>query len=375
MEELKILITGDFYGGNRADRLIRDGLYLAIFNDFLPLIQESDISVTNLESALTDFAIPCFKTGPAIKASPKTIEALKFAGFNLLTLANNHIMDYGVKGLYDTMELCKKNNIDFCGVGKDLQDAKQVFYKKVRNTKLAFINIAENEFSTTTGEEPGANPLNSITNFYSIQEAKRNADYVFVIVHGGHEKYNLPSPRMKQTYRFFIDSGANAVIGHHTHCYSGYELYNGGYIFYSLGNFLFDHASYRNSQWNFGYAVRFIVTPKQLNYDIIPYEQSNYEHGIRVLDEAKKDSFLTSLANLNKVISDDKLLSEEFSLFVQKSSLWYNGFLEPYSSTFLHFLRRRGYIPSFLGKKKRLLLWNLIRCESHREVILKILEK
>ena len=220
-KEIKILVTGDFYAGNRTEELIIKEQYSKIFNDFIPLIQESDIAITNLESPITYSKTASSKIGPAMKALPKTIEALKFAGFNLLTLANNHIMDYGFQGLQDTIDICRKNNMDVCGAGKDLQSASQIFYKQVQETTVAIINIAENEFSTTSGEEPGANPLNPVANFYTIQEAKKNADIVFVIIHGGHEMYQLPSPRMKQTYRFFIDSGANAVIGHHTHCYSG----------------------------------------------------------------------------------------------------------------------------------------------------------
>lgn len=371
---IKILLTGDFYPGNRTDELIKKGRYSDIFNDFLPLIKGSDIAITNLESPLTDSDIVSPKIGPAIKASLKTIEALKFAGFNLLTLANNHIMDYGNQGLQDTIVLCKKNGIDFCGAGKNLESASQVFYKQVRDTTLAFINIAENEFSTTNGEEPGANPLNPVTNFYSIQMARKNADFVFVIVHGGHERYQLPSPRMKQTYRFFIDSGADAVIGHHTHCSSGYEKYNRGQIFYSLGNFLFDQPGFRNSDWNYGYAIRFIAENKNLNYKIIPVEQSNDNPGVRILKQERISDFLNSIEDLNKVISDDKFLADEFKSFSLKSSISYNAFLEPYSHKLLYFLRKKGYIPSLLSKRKRLLYLNLIRCESHRDIIIKVLE-
>ena len=373
-KEIKILVTGDFYAGNRTEELIIKEQYSKIFNDFIPLIQESDIAITNLESPITYSKTASSKIGPAMKALPKTIEALKFAGFNLLTLANNHIMDYGFQGLQDTIDICRKNNMDVCGAGKDLQSASQIFYKQVQETTVAIINIAENEFSTTSGEEPGANPLNPVANFYTIQEAKKNADIVFVIIHGGHEMYQLPSPRMKQTYRFFIDSGANAVIGHHTHCYSGYEQYNGGYIFYSLGNFLFDLFPSPNSLWNYGYAVRFIVYKNKVSYKIIPYEQSNNKPGVCILDKESEKNFYSRIEILNRIIADNKLLSNEFNLFCLKSSKSYNDFLEPYSKKFLYFLRKKGYIPSFLGKKKRLLYLNLIRCESHRDLIIKTLQ-
>ncbi|MFO7851425.1 MAG: CapA family protein [Bacteroidota bacterium] len=372
---VRIFITGDFYAGNRTEELIFKGFLNDIFNDLLPLIRRSDIAVTNLESPLTDSDLAIQKTGPAIKANPKAIEALKFAGFNLLTLANNHIMDYGFRGLKDTLELCENNNIDYCGVGKNLESASKVYYKEINATIIAFINLTENEFSTTNGDEPGTNPLDPVLNYYSIKEAKGNADFVFVIIHGGHEMYNLPSPRMKKTYRFFIDSGADIVIGHHPHCFSGFERYNGGIIFYSLGNFVFDSTDDKNINWYFGFAVNFIIANNRLTHEIIPIEQSKFKPGVRILRKKENENFYHSIEALNSIIADDKLLSEKFEQFSIKSFPIYNHFLQPYSSKFLHILRRKGYLRSILGRKKRLLYLNLIRCESHRDMLIKTLMK
>jgi poly-gamma-glutamate capsule biosynthesis protein CapA/YwtB (metallophosphatase superfamily) len=76
--------------------------------------------------------------------------------------------------------------------------------------------------------------MDIIDNANQIKEAKATHDKVIVIVHGGHEYYNLPSPRMQKQYRFYADQGADFVVGHHTHCISGYEVYNGVPIYYSL---------------------------------------------------------------------------------------------------------------------------------------------
>ena len=92
--------------------------------------------------------------------------------------------------------------------------------------------------------------------FNQIQEAKSKADFIVVVAHGGHEHYNLPSPRMKKWYRFFVDAGASAVVTHHTHIISGYEVYKDAPIFYSLGNFLFDWEGERNKPWNKSMIIR-----------------------------------------------------------------------------------------------------------------------
>lgn len=372
---IKVLITGDFYGGYRIEKLIQLEKYDEIFNDFLPLVKDSDIAITNLESALTLSDKPISKTGPSIKASAKTIEALKFAGFNLLTLANNHIMDYGVSGLKNTIDICKSYGIDFTGVGLNIKEASQIFYKEVKGKKLAFINIAENEWSTTLGTEPGANPLNPVTNYYAIQEARLNADFVFVIVHGGHEMYQLPSPRMKQTYRFFIDAGASAVIGHHTHCYSGYEVYKECPIFYSLGNFIFEWPTFQKLNWSSGYSVKFKIKGDKLFFELLPTEMCNSNTGVRKLKTEFSEHFYKDMDRLQNIISDDKELADNFEDYCLKSGKVYNAYIEPHSNRFLYALQNRGFLPSILSSHKRLLYSNLIKCESHRDVLLKVIKK
>jgi poly-gamma-glutamate synthesis protein (capsule biosynthesis protein) len=371
---VKILITGDFYGGFRLEELILKQKYELIFNEFLPIIQKADLAITNLESPLIDHGNPIIKTGPAIKAIPETIEALKFAGFNLLTLANNHIMDFGAAGLLNTLKLCSENNIDVVGAGMSYEEATRTFFKKIKSLNVAIINIAENEWSTTTDNNPGAHPLNPVANFYKIKEANQLADVVIVIIHGGHEMYNLPTKRMKETYRFFVDAGANAVIGHHTHCYSGYEIYREAPIFYSLGNFLFDSNTPKPGSWYTGYAVNLTFRQnKVLEYDLIPYQQSYPFVGINIVKD--KELFKRQLMELNKIIQNYNQLSSAFHSFVKnKIAKQYEAYLEPFNLRPLSFLQKIGIFPSLISSKKRRLYLNLIRCESHRDVILKLLD-
>lgn len=375
-QEINILVTGDFYGGNRIENLIKSEKYADIFNDFMHYSQHADLAITNLESALTLNDKPITKTGPAIKALPITINALKHADFNILTLANNHIMDFGKTGLMDTLALCEINNIRILGAGLNREDASNTLFKQVKGKTLAFINFAENEWSTTNGDEAGANPLNPVSNFYAIQHAKKQADFVFVIVHGGHEMFELPSPRMKETYRFFIDAGASAVIGHHTHCYSGYEIYKSCPIFYSLGNFVFDSVSKQNQEWYRGFAVGFNIKNNVLAYEIIPYKQCDEKPGVFLLNEDEKRQFTQRLNELSLIIQDDIILKEKFQIFCNKAaSIGYNVLLEPHSNRMINYLQRKGFLPSFLSKRKKLIYENLIRCEAHRDVVLEILKK
>lgn len=149
----------------------------------------------------------------------------------MCTLANNHILDQGEQCCLDTKRELEKAGIDTVGVGHNIGEAGIILYKQINGETLAIINCCEHEFSIATESSAGANPINPIQQYYKVQEARQNADYVLVIVHGSHEHYQLPSPQMQEIFRFYIDAGADAVVNGHQHCYSGYEEYKGKPIF------------------------------------------------------------------------------------------------------------------------------------------------
>jgi hypothetical protein len=173
---------------------------------------------------------------------------------------------------------------------------------------------------------------------------------------------------MVETYRFFVDAGADFIIGHHPHCYSGFEKYNNGIIFYSLGNFIFDWEGYRDSDWNHGFAVKFMLDGKQPSFDIIPYKQCDMNPGVFLLSESEKQEFDIKLEKLNLILSDEKLLQEEWNLFSKKNRGNYIIAFESINARIYRSLRHRKLLPGILSRKKKLDLLNLIRCESHRDL-------
>lgn len=372
---ISVLFTGDFCPIGRISQQINNNIY----NDFIDILKNNDLNITNLECPLCDSnTIKLPKIGPNLRANRNSIELLRAGGFNLLTLANNHILDYGEAGLKSTIELCQQNNIEVLGAGENIQQARKIYYKVIANIKIAIINFAENEFSTTNSNNAGANPLDLINNYNDIKNAKENSDYVFVVIHGGHEGYNLPSPRMKKTYRFFVDAGASAIICHHTHCYSGYEIYKKSPIFYSLGNFIFDHKMYQNDyKWTSGYTVRFNINKDKLNFDIHPYRQNTDKTvGVRLLNSKEKIEFEKDLIKINNIIADENLLQSSFMEFEESRMSGYLNYLEPFTyNKYYSYLFHKKIIPSILSKKKKRLLLNLIRCEAHRDMLMQILSK
>ncbi len=370
---INILVTGDFSPVNRISDLIFLEKFDDVFGDFIPILKNKDLAITNLECPLINNGETIKKTGPILRGPVTSAKALSNSGFNLITLANNHIMDYGFRGLKSTIDACNEYDLDFIGAGENYLKAKQIYYKKIGEAKIAILNFAENEFSTTNGNFPGANPLDPIENYYDIITAKENSDHVILIIHGGHETYDLPCPRIKKLFRFYAHIGASAIFAHHSHCYSGYEIYNGVPIFYGLGNFIFDKPDKSFTSWNYGYAVELILSDI-LNFKVIPYEQCNENPGIKLLNKNEEHTFYNNIKRLNSIILDDFLLQNEFDKFTEKVKRRYFSYIEPHSIKLFHYLRNRNLFPSFLSKKKKRLYLNLMRCESHREMLIKILD-
>ncbi len=372
--ETHLLITGDFCPINRIEKLTLDKSLDSIFNEFLDVFDGNDLNITDLECPLTISQVTRPKYGPYQKAHPATIEILKQCGFKLVTMANNHIMDFGSKGAMDTIELCKAHEIDIVGIGFSREEASKPFEFISRGKRILIFNFADDEFLTTPEGSPFCNPLNIMQVYYDIETAKFQCDYIIVIIHGGNEFYELPSPRIRELYRYIIDLGADAVISHHTHVMSGYEVYRSKPIFYGLGNFLYDWPGKRNSTWNIGYAVS-LSLGTDIGFKIIPFKQCDELPAIFHLNEKEELQFNLTLERLNEIIADDNRLKIEYVNYCNRVRPMYDAFIEPYFGRLITYLQQRRILPKLMSRRKRLLLLNLIRCESHREVLLTLLKK
>lgn len=371
---IRITIAGDLCPRYRCFGVVHNGEYSDCINDIPKIIKESDYALVNLECPIVDTATPIKKQGPNLKAPLKVIDFIKYCGFKGVTLANNHFYDFGDEGVANTIKACKEYELDNVGGGVDLQASKKVLYKKLKGKIIAFINVCEYEFSIATKKSAGSNPIDMINNYYDIKNAKSKADFVVVIIHGGHEHYNLPSPRMQDTYRFFIETGADAVVNHHQHCYSGYEFYKGKPIVYGLGNFYFDHPDKRNDKWNEGYLLNLDFSEK-INISLVPYIQCNEKPSVELMDNIQQDKFYKNINRLNEIIKNRDLLEKYFDKFCNSKKKLYMSVLEPYPSIYLKFLCRNSLLPSLLKGRSFRFVKNFIMCESHLDVIKHLLKK
>jgi poly-gamma-glutamate synthesis protein (capsule biosynthesis protein) len=361
---MKVLVAGDFCPQNRVTTVFEKEEYSSVFRDVKEIITEADYSIVNFECPITKGGEkPIHKNGPNLQCSEKGVKAIKWAGFDCVTLANNHVCDFGGAGVFNTIEECEKHGIDWVGGGRNLEEASQILYKKINGKVLAVINCCEHEFSIATDTAAGSNPLSPIQQYYSIKEARKNADYILVIVHGGPELFQLPSLRMVETYRFFIDAGADAVVNHHQHCYSGYEEYHNKPIFYGLGNFCFDKPNKRNGKWNEGFLL-VLNFCESTSFEIVPYQQCSEKAEITIL---AKNAFEIEIEKLNTLITDHNKLRLAIDKYYSSCAKQYSDIFEPIINRYYLACKHRGYLPSLISYKRKLKAENYICCESHRD--------
>ena len=379
----KVIIAGDLCLQDRTARMSFADL-CSCHSIVRQLTEAVDYSVVNLECSVTNdcSAKPIRKAGEALRNNDKVLDLARSMGFDAVTLANNHFADFGQSAVKESLELIESRNLDHVGAGINLCDSQKILYKTFNGINVAFINACEHEFTIATSTKGGCNPLNAISLYYSIMEAKQKAQNVIVIIHGGHEGYQLPSPRMQQLYHFFVDVGASVVVNHHQHCYSGYEIYKGCPVFYGLGNFSFDEKGVRNSTWNEGYMVK-LQFNDTVSFELIPYIQNNEITGITLMDDEQVKVFQDKVKGLNGIISDPGRLEEAMEQMTESVRDKYMRPLKPYQYGPLlkmvncHFVPNKlanKLLPVYMTPERKLLFKSYFQCESHQEVMNSLLE-
>lgn len=373
---VSLLVAGDYapYArlANNSDNTINH-----YFDEVKEVLNNSDYCVVNLEAPLcSSGGQKIFKQGPALLGELSHLELLKKEGFNCVTLANNHILDFGDGVLEQTINQICSVGLDYVGAGMNIMEASSILFKNLKGINIALMNCCEHEFSIVTDAHGGANPLNPISQYYQIRKAKEKADYVIIIIHGGVEHYQYPTQRMVDTYRFFIDVGVDAVINHHQHCPCGFEIYKGKPIYYGLGNFCFDWDGKRDSIWNLGYMVKLnLGSNHSITSEMIPYRQCDETPSVHLLEDKELDDFNRMMRGVCDAIQNPDILVAKLKEFNEKNDYLYRKMLEPYSGRIANGLYRRGWLPSTISKERLLALMDFLICESHHERVKELLER
>ncbi len=378
-DSINILLGGDFCPAGRIDADLSKGTLkpCQVLGSMLPLVNVCDVSVVNLECPLTENSQPIAKPCSVIRAHPDTIGLLKDNGIGIVALANNHIRDYDSKGVLDTLNVCSANGIQTVGAGATLAAARQPLIIPIKGRKVAFVNVAEQEFGNATANRPGANPLDLIDLLQDLRQTKERVDHVILIVHGGLEMVTVPSPQSVRLLRFLSEQGVSAVIRHHAHVVQGYEVWKGVPIFYGLGNLLFDLASRMPDGWYQGLLVTLHLSPQgSCGFELHPIRQCDGSPSVQVLEGDAKAEALLRIAVPSALLASEEELSKAWAVALKPMREHYLGLLGVPIWPLRRILMRFGLLKYFHPSLPVTMCWkNLLRCDTHREVLLDLLKQ
>ena len=248
-DEITIAAVGDLMFGNRTEPFLKEFGPDYPFAFVMPILAKADVVVGNLESSISTRGKAVENKQFTLRAGPIATEALAAAGIRVVTLANNHSMDFGPLALQDTLEALDAGNILFTGAGMDLDDARSPAIMKVKGKTIAFLAYSLTfplEFFASANR-PGTAPGYAEFVKADIEKARPSADLVVVSFHWGAELMTAAKDYQVELGRKAIDWGADLVLGHHPHVLQELELYHGRLIAYSLGNFVFGSESNRTN--------------------------------------------------------------------------------------------------------------------------------
>lgn len=337
-------------------------------------IKNADFAVANFEAPIqTDNMAPIPKAGPHLYQSAKSIECLKNAGFTHVSLANNHIYDFGELAFRNTVSALTDNGISYIGASFNFDDSYKPRIVEKDDLKIAIFAACENEFGCHYDEglqRSGYAWLLHPRLDAEIKAVKASVDFVILIAHAGAENIPIPIKEWRQRYKVLCDLGVNVLIGHHPHVPQGVEVHNGSYIFYSLGNFYFDCVGFESKPDDSYSVLLEFFKNGQFTVGYIFHKKDNM-----TVSSVTESSVNFNFASLNKMLCDDyDRLNDEFSLDLFQSSYlnyYYNAVgLQPGFKGAIKY-----FIKSLLGKQNNnaagrgLLLLHNIRIDTHRFVV------
>lgn len=276
-----------------------NGIYDCFSDDLLELMNRIDILMLNNEFTYSTRGTPLPGKAFTFRADPSRAGLLKVFGTDIVNLANNHVYDYGPDALLDTIDTLNKEGIPHIGASANLKKASAPYYFVCNGRKIAFVAATQIERSTNytkeaTKDTPGVlKTLNPDKFTAVIKKAKKNSDYVIAIVHWGTEGSSYYGQDQKDLAKAFVDAGADAIVGGHTHCLQGFEIIDGVPVLYSTGNFWFS----RRTQ-DTGLAKITISRNGKLTMSFIPCIQENLRTYL-VTDVAQKQRIFTLLQQLS----------------------------------------------------------------------------
>lgn len=292
-----------------------EGIYDCISPELVEIMEAADIMCLNNEFTYSTGGSPLPGKAYTFRAAPERVGVLEQLGVDAVTLANNHVYDYGKEALLDTFAVLEEAGVPYFGAGRTLEEAMQPLYLEVGGKTVALVAASRAEKNKmtpqATGTEPGILRCYDTELFLqTIREAKANADFCIAFVHWGTEySYELEQVQ-RDTGKQYLDAGADAVIGAHSHCLQGMEYYDGKPVIYSLGNYWFNSKTLDTMLLQLHFSGD--DTRTQLAVQVVPAVQAGCRttYASEPAEQRRIYDFLESIS-VNVEISDEGILSWE----------------------------------------------------------------
>ena len=307
-----ILFTGAIVPGRCVQAAVDErGQADFLYEDVSDLISEADIAVGTLNAALSDFPphMGCIKTFVLVGSS-NNADAMSRAGFDVMSVATNHIKNCGLsncgdQAFFDTMDNLERVGIRAVGAGNDIHEAMRPVVVEKNGTRFGFVSLGEIEARAFASEDsPGIAPLPQDFDIAkgnmqaAIRAARESADVVIAMPHWGSDYSNTPNYRQLFFDQVAVESGADLVIGNHPHVIQGMREINGIPVFYSLGSFVFDQDWSVETQQGIVVLVTFRGAEIS-HYDVIPVHIDGNGH-VQVADPPEDEEILGRFQNLSE---------------------------------------------------------------------------
>ncbi len=259
-----MLFAGDLVLSNHVERYVGER-YSYVFEQWQS-IGEHDVFMVNLEHPITTAKVKVEKQFN-FKLHPKYVETLRLGGINIVNAANNHIADYGAMGLLETVRHLDSAGIHYVGIGRNLQEARKPVVLELKGLCIGFLGYHGGGRFAATRTAPGIAPRSLPIVLSDVKQLRPSVDYLVVNFHWGTELAAYPSRDQISFARAVVEAGADLIVGHHPHVLQGIERYRGGYIAYSLGNFVFGG---KNVDTYSTAVLRATVSPGNVKVELVP---------------------------------------------------------------------------------------------------------
>lgn len=337
------------------------------------LFADAAIRCCNVEAPLSGVGKPIEKTGPLLNQRSDAASLLRKMGFNLFTMANNHIYDYGEEAMLYTISSFAE--ADTIGAG----DEEQAYGLKVRvmdGVRYGFLAYGENGYGALNGERlSGYAWVNHSQVNTDIEKYRKEVDMLIVQVHAGVEMVDVPIPEWRERYRVLIDCGADIIIGHHPHIVQGMEYHRGKPIFYSLGNFYFDGIA-NTATWNTGAILQLEVEDGQLSrFDFHLIEKNG--HALALKSHVESEQVLEKRSELLRneamyLVYINEIAVEEWQKYhVNYYAKAFNGLSRYTLRSLLKHVKRLV----FNRKVNYNMLWHNMAIESNRWIVQRAIQR